>query len=770
MTGADFKLFPFQEEAAASLRSAALNWVSKSAEVGRPKYGATPIPFIGQLKAITGAGKTPVLADVIAGLGPAVVIWTTKSAAVVEQTFQKLRGVYSPLLPKDVRVIRVIPSQADWVSLLESKSGLTIWVLTTAQWNEAESAMGAGDEAARLSLHRPQPDWSDSEFSPWELLRTRLKRPLWIVSDESHNQSSVQLDQLTALRPVGFFLASATPIQNELFGKWNEALKADSEWNTLVSAGVVPVRTRDVVAAELLKTTIELWDNNSGLEEDLDGVLGTMAELDEAVSSEEASILPKAIYVVEQSNPRRGSTEEARPLVIWRYLRQRGIPAEEIAIYTQTKELPEEAQKISSLSQLSHRHRHIIFNQALQEGWDDPEAYVCYFDGVTKSFTRIRQIVGRILRQPKAQRYSSERLNTATVYINVPTDEFDAVLRDLKEELRLYAPEDEPSSIPIKVRTKKNPLQPIVVKAESANLSLPRRTLKAPNMSSQERKIESRGASLWSQEFLLASGTGLKSVLSLQLEEVERTEMLEILRSARTPNGVYLRRRMLARNRACVNAVHPDSMNGPAYAQESCQNSSAQEELTNLANSVAEYFEDRVSYQIDPDPDRADWIIGEHRPRTSELIEFSNAAHQFYSKGDFNADELQFARALDQIGRGVWARNPSSGELGYSIPLPIKAGDSTRFYPDFLWWVDDRCWAIDTTGKHLLDEKVRGKLVGIEPPRTALVVKGKVDVAKGIRLDRLGWTLVVARPGLTPLVDHSEDLGDLLRSIADLTF
>jgi type III restriction enzyme len=767
LSGSDeFTLFPFQEEAAEALRAAALDWVAHVGATGVPRYGPTPIPFLGQLKAVTGAGKTPILADIVSGLGDGVALWTSRSSAVVEQTFQNLRGRYRNLLPQhDVKVIREIPSQAEWQDLLTATRGLTIWLLTTASWNEAEAAKAGGDIAARLSLHRPHPDWSGPQ-SPWELLRISLRRPLWIVSDESHNQSSVQLDLLAALQPIGFFMASATPVQNELFTKWQDALAGDDTWKALAAAGTVAVRTRDVVAAELLKTTIELYDFHSGVEENVDAVLDALDALDSAVGREGASVQPKAIYVVEKSNPTKGSTDEARPVTIWRYLRAKGVPAEQIAVYTDTRDLPDEAERISSLTKLQPRHRHIIFNQALQEGWDDPEAYVAYFDGTTKSFIRIRQIVGRILRQPRAQHYASERLNTATVLISTPTDTFDQVLSDLQTELRLYAPEDEPTVAPIRVRTRKNPLLAIPPKPIVAGFALPRRALKAPDMSAQVKRLRSRGASPWDQEFLEATGIGRLSVVSLAAEDVIRTEYLDVLRSARTPNAVYLRRRLLARNRACVNAIHPDAFSGPAYEQLSCQNSQAQQELSELAGTVADYYEDRVVYEIDPDPDRAVWRVGEHRPRSGELVEFRSAAHPTYSRADFNGDEILFAQALDNAEMGVWMRNTASAELGFGIPLPIKVGDSTRFYPDFLWWIDGVCWAIDTTGRHLLSDKVRGKLIGLEQPKVALVVRGQIDLPRGVIVDRSGWTVVLARAALAPVVEHSDDLQHLLKLFA----
>src|SRR4051812_23176755 len=245
-SASSFRLFPFQEEAAEHLRDAALEWVAYAARNGAPRYGATRIPFLGQLRAVTGSGKTPILADVVGGVGDAVVIWTTRSSAVVEQTFTNLSGRYQSLLPPGTQILRDIPSQVVWRDLIDKASGLTIWVLTVASWNEAEAA--DDDTEARLRLRRDQPDWA-GEGSPWSQLQEKLKRPLWIVSDESHNQSTAQLDQLAGLRPKGFFMASATPVINDLFSRWAEALSGDQETKALMERAQVPVLTRDVVDA-----------------------------------------------------------------------------------------------------------------------------------------------------------------------------------------------------------------------------------------------------------------------------------------------------------------------------------------------------------------------------------------------------------------------------------------------------------------------------------------------------------------------------------------
>lgn len=764
MPADSFRLFPFQEEAAQSLREAALSWVAYAVRRGHPpEYGESEIPFLGQLKAVTGSGKTPVLANTVAGLGDAVVFWTTRSSAVVEQTYANLNGKYRSLLPPGAKVIRDIPSQLAWRELIDAKTGLTIWVLTVASWNEAEAGSSNGD--ARLRLRREQPDWAGSG-APFDQLRENLKRPLWVVSDESHNQSEVQLDQLAALRPRGFFMASATPLVNELFKKWEDALNQGEETKTLFDAGRVPIKTRDVVDADLLKTTIEVVDYRSGSEESLDGAFAALERVQAAADAEEAGVTPRAIYVVEKSNPPRGSKEEARPVAIWRHLCSRGVPADEIAIYTDTKELPEDAERVASLSQLEPRYRHIIFNQALQEGWDDPEAYVCYFDGATKSFVRIRQILGRVLRQPSARRFSAEALNTATMILETPTSEYESVVSELKAELRLYAPEDEPAFATVRVKTRKEPLVPVPVKRGAKKLSLTRWALKAPNMASVERDLRSQASRQWADEDLDAPGTGRKATVSLK-EGSEEYEDIDVLRSARTRNGAFIRRRILQRNRACLNAIHPDRFTGPAFNQHSCHGSQAQDELIALAARIVDYFEDRVEYQEDPDPDRTTWTVDEYRPRSEEMAPFDRAAHTEYSRSDFNKDETPFARAVDRVKGVVWVRNPTTVSQGYGVPLPKKVGDSSTFYPDFLIWKKGVCWAVDTTGRHLLDAKVRGKLFALESPKIALVVRGTVDLGRDASEGKDGWSLVLPRTALEPRVEYSDDLDELVKVLLD---
>jgi len=61
---------------------------------------------------------------------------------------------------------------------------------------------------------------------------------------------------------------------------------------------------------------------------------------------------------------------------------------------------------------------------------------------------------------------------------------------------------------------------------------------------------------------------------------------------------------------------------------------------TDLAAGTVDYFEDRVTYQEDPDPLRACWIVGDDQPRAGELLDFQRAAQPAVRQG-----RLQHRRA-----------------------------------------------------------------------------------------------------------------------------
>jgi len=113
------------------------------------------------------------------------------------------------------------------------------------------------------------------------------------------------------------------------------------------------------------------------------------------------------------------------------------------------------------------------------------------------------------------------------------------------------------------------------------------------------------------------------------------------------------------------------------------------------------------------------------------------------------------------------ARNfTSAANNGYWLPLPAQVDGSNRFFPDFLWWIGGRRFAIETSGRHLLASKVRGKLLSLIDPAVALIARGQVAENWSRNENAEGWTLVRARHGAaTAMPEHYADLATLLAQL-----
>lgn len=757
-----FQLLPFQQKVVEQLRGAATDWV-EALPGGPPRMGRELVPFIAQLEAITGAGKTPMLASIFNGLGPAIVFWTTRSALLVEQTVVKLDAVYRPLLPEGTRILSEVPSPQEWRALLHDTEGTTIWVRTVASWN-----LGTGgsrdSEEARLNLHRPHPDWA-GDRSPWTQLgdRTARNRPLWVVYDESHGQTDVQLDQLLDLRPLGIFAASGTPILSDKMRRMRDALADDPVFAPIVDAAWVSVPTSEVAKAGLLKTTVRVADLDVDTDTARVGeVLARLQRLEGAAEEDRARIQPRALYVVEESNARQG---DPRPVVLWKTLvESHGVPATAIAVATDTRELPEGAEKIASFDALHPRHRHIIFNKKLEEGWDDPEAYIAYFDGETRSARRIKQLIGRVIRQPRAEHFGVEDLNSAHLFINTPNERFDGIVRALQRSLMQSHGTDEDGEANVKIVKDRQVQEVVPLRDDLPDFSLPVWQLAAgPAMTRIIERLESDATRPFGQADLNAPGELRERAIDLTDEDADiGREARELGMNMRMTNRDFFLERIGASSLQARKAIPRRAVDGAMWEQEASAKSQAQGTLKELAQWAVDEFVDHARYIRAVDPRRPEWRPRAWTPRGGGRLTFYRSLHVSYTDRNavLNTDEREMAEALDRVAEGWWARNFSSAsQNGYGIPLPIAVGASNTFYPDFLWWIDGACWAVETSGQFILEPKVHGKLVGLDQPRVALVVRGEVS-ADWRRLEGgTGWTLVrrsnvgTPRPETFPSLD-----------------
>lgn len=739
------ELLDFQQDAVESLVDAAVTYYSSTPD----RISGRVVPFVGQLRAVTGAGKTPILATAISRLAPAIILWTTKFGSVVDQTFSNLTtgGKYHHLLGADVEVIKFneIPSYAAWQRILEKKkSGLTILVSTVAAWNSAEK-----DE--RLNVHGRHTDWGDK--SRWEQLKVDRQRPLWVVYDEAHNTTSEQVELLDDLDPSGFFIASASPIK----GRLNYYLTLLSQEQR--DKRIIAVSTRAVVDAQLLKSTLSVADYDSEAAQMIKDVASRRATLEKALRRSRSNVTPKAIYVVESSNVESGVS---RPIAIWNTLTvDCKIPPNQIAVCTNTKVLPANAISVKNIANLSDEFTHIIFNKKLQEGWDDPAVYVCYFDGQTNSATRIQQVVGRAMRQPESRHFDDASLNTAYFFINCPNDAIESIIDQLKEELRIYGAGTEPDDFePFQIKEERKSVPSVPVRPQARKLRVPKLQLELASGDGLKRLLIAKTYDFGTKD-CVAPGKALVSIVSVKTGTV-RTQTRDLLEDMRVPCGRYLQEQIRSSSRNCLNSMEPSLFSNQRLDTMACYKSKALEHYKELAREFVTSYENHVQLGVLADPDDRYFEIGPYQPSGTVFKNFQHSAHARYDASSLSPDELEMAKALDKF-KYVWTRNRP--RLDYGIPLPLKSASSSVFYPDFLWFVGATVWALDPTGKHLLNEKIRTKLLTVpDPLKIALITRGKFD-SHFHKVGDEGWTLSRFRLG-NPAPESFDSLQEMLEALA----
>ena len=193
-------LKPFQERATSSLAEMIQEYPSDRFQ---PRYDpdtGTLQPFLCRLRAITGAGKTPILALAAHHLKTGVILWTTNRGAVISQTLTNLRagGKYSALLPEGTQVFQIGEmSPSEWQQAMQATDGLTIMLSTVAAFNQ---------DGDNLKIHQKYGD-----VTRWDMLGGKTSdgrvRPLYVFYDEGHGATEHQFQKLRELDPQGFHLS-----------------------------------------------------------------------------------------------------------------------------------------------------------------------------------------------------------------------------------------------------------------------------------------------------------------------------------------------------------------------------------------------------------------------------------------------------------------------------------------------------------------------------------------------------------------------------------
>ena len=732
------------------------------------------VPYYQSLASITASGKTVILADAVQSIAAMlsqapIILWLSKGKVVVEQSFANLAagGKYHHLLGD----ARIAPLAEYDVNDVRDAITPLVYFATVGTFNQKDKEKGE-----RL-IFRSEIDTADT--STWTSLKARRdvdsrRRPLVIVYDEGHNLSDQQMDLLLELEPDGLITASATMRLPPRLGTEIKHLK-DEGWSD--ADLVTQVDARAVVIAGLVKSTIILGGYEAPMEETIDSLLSDMADAEKEAAAHGVG-QPKAIYVaktniiegnsLQRDDPKQPFAQrKAPPILIWRYLvEQHGVDPATIAVYCSLKldksyPAPEGFQLFSGGDKdyatfTAGNYRHVIFNLSLQEGWDDPLCYFGYIDKSMESNVQVEQVMGRLLRQPGAQHYPVERLNTAHFYVRVDKrGVFNELVEDVNKKLQSDAPAIKfVVSAPGKPRPEAlSPKQPMTVfeTGYMTELAVPPIRERIDSLTDY-RNDDGTNTRSQGGRTLVQRVIGDDASPTFEWEEFEHTNMV----SAR-----WLFQREVNRLFHGALGLAPTA----AYKFDAMVgfNSSAHKHIALVARQVVDDYVNNVilkQKRLDP------YTVGPALVRRDDMTTFQNSLHEGYS--ELNTLELAFANALDTTSL-TWCRNPSRS--GYGIPL-ISIGNTRHFYPDFLVWREDDVLAIDTTGGHLLADKTGRKLLSIAPPKgeagrliVRFVSEGKWD-AQLQQLDTAGYTVWSQRQDIVGLrATPAESLDDAVKRV-----
>lgn len=749
------ELFPFQVDASTQVADRFQAYMQDPL----PTRGKRIIPFYQNLAAITGSGKTLILADAIEQIRSRlpvepIVLWLSKGKVVVWQTFTNLStGKYAELLGG----FEVKPLLDCKQSDVEDFSRGLVLVATVGKFNQKEKETG-DRKIFRVG-------WDVADESLWEMLKNRkdsrgIRRPLIVVYDEGHNLSNQQTGLLLELEPEALIAASATMKVPEALTRIISRLRDDAEWTDADMVTTVP--STKVVESGLVKKQIMLGGYVTPMEIAINDMLADIQRAQDAAKGLGVKFVPKAIYV-STTNAVDGSTiaedaartfkeRLARPILIWRHLVETcGVDPSTIAVYCDLK-FEAKAQQPPNFNLFSGgdtdydrfitgNFQHIIFNISLQEGWDDPDCCFAYIDKDMGSPDQVTQVVGRVLRQPGAQHYAAAILNTAHFYIR--TDEkrvFESIIDDVRKKLSSDSP-DVAISIRRVSKAADRPQNKVLKHREVPTVSINSAAAIEPIREIVRKIINFSG----NTEDTIGKGSRIQVLQTIGTGEESSEEWVEVEHSNRvTARWVFLRE---------LQKLHPKAARLCDIEHQKFDalieyHSAAADHIREQALKVVEaYIEHSVIVQNSLDHP---YVVEDMAFDDSKLVKFTNALHEGYS--DLNSLERDIAEAIDKTKR-VWCRNPSAG--GFGIPL-LDRGSTKTFHPDFLVWTEKHIVALETKGDHLIVEDATRKLFHIEQIENGpeliirIITEGKWDVGRGgqfIKESPDGWTVWTIKQG-----------------------
>lgn len=373
------------------------------------------LPYV-CLRVPTGGGKTLMASHSVhvatrdfLGLDHSFVLWLTPSTTIRDQTLNALKNrkhPYRSALESTLGGITVLElSEALYLQPSTLSADTVILVSTTQAFRVGDPELRKVYEASGSLMSHFDNVPASAEVERYENGKPipslanllRLHRPIVIVDEAQNVRSALSFETLARFNPSCILEFTATPHRDE------------HPSNVLYS-----ISARELKAESMIKLPLRL-ETHPNWKELIGNAILKRKELEGYADAERAGTgeYLRPIMLLQAQPLRAGKQTVSVEVVEACLMEDYNIPAEQIARATGKDDDIADI----DLTAPDCKIRYIITVQKLREGWDCSFAYVLCSVAEQSSATAVEQIVGRVLRMPKATRKKTPELNMAYAYV-----------------------------------------------------------------------------------------------------------------------------------------------------------------------------------------------------------------------------------------------------------------------------------------------------------------------------------------------------------------
>lgn len=435
----DLSIPDFAEEAWKSLQADGKLPASRAGVPFSPRFDAcrNPVPNV-VLKVPTGGGKTWLAVGGLSRIfgrylsrNTGFALWVVPNEAIYTQTLRNLKDrqhPYRQALDRAAAGRVLLLEKGDRLDARDVESNLCVMLLMLQSANRERAEQlrvsmdrgdvrgffpPEGDQNAHAAAIEATPNlvgYSDMYPMVKDSLANALRviRPV-VVLDEGHRAiSDLAFANLYGLNPCFVLELTATP--QDVKPRRGKNPRPGRFANLLVE-----VTGREVDREGMIKMPLNL-DPRQGPDwrSTLNAALTKLDELDRAARSFHADtgryIRPVMLVQVERTGTDQRESGRIHSEDVKDFLLAAGFDEAEVAIKTADKNDLDQPENQDLLAP-TNRVRIIITKQALQEGWDCPFAYLLCSLAASSNLKAMTQLVGRILRQPHAEKTGVDALD-----------------------------------------------------------------------------------------------------------------------------------------------------------------------------------------------------------------------------------------------------------------------------------------------------------------------------------------------------------------------